>query len=30
MALDLFAGISVNDDAAARAWYGRLLGAAPA
>jgi hypothetical protein len=27
MALDLFAGIPVNDFAAALAWYERLLGA---
>ena len=30
MALDLFAGISVSDYAAALAWYERLLGAPPA
>lgn len=30
MALDLFAGISVNDYAAALAWYERLLGVPPA
>ena len=30
MALDLFAGISVRDLAAALAWYERLLGAPPA
>ena len=30
MALDLFAGIPVDDDAAALAWYERLLGAPPA
>ncbi len=30
MALDLFAGIPVNDYAAALAWYERLLGAPPA
>ena len=30
MALDLFAGIPVNDFAAALAWYERLLGAPPA
>jgi catechol 2,3-dioxygenase-like lactoylglutathione lyase family enzyme len=30
MAVDLFAGISVNDYAAALAWYERLLGAPPA
>ena len=29
MAIDLFAGISVNDYAAALAWYERLLGAPP-
>jgi catechol 2,3-dioxygenase-like lactoylglutathione lyase family enzyme len=29
MSLDLFAGIPVSDFAAARAWYERLLGAAP-
>ncbi|MDR6979805.1 catechol 2,3-dioxygenase-like lactoylglutathione lyase family enzyme [Streptomyces sp. 3330] len=30
MAVDLFAGIPVNDYAAALAWYERLLGAPPA
>jgi len=30
MALDLFAGIPVDDFAAALAWYERLLGAPPA
>jgi len=30
MTLDLFAGISVSDYAAALAWYERLLGAPPA
>ncbi|MET7360534.1 VOC family protein [Streptomyces sp. NPDC005562] len=30
MALDLFAGIPVNDFAAALAWYERLLGTPPA
>src|SRR5215211_7814022 len=30
MALDLFAGISVSDLAAALAWYEHLLGAPPA
>ena len=30
MAVDLFAGIPVNDFAAAQAWYERLLGAPPA
>jgi catechol 2,3-dioxygenase-like lactoylglutathione lyase family enzyme len=30
MALDLFAGISVRDLAAALAWYERLLGSPPA
>src|SRR5688572_14771717 len=30
MALDLFAGISVKDYAAALAWYERLLGGPPA
>jgi catechol 2,3-dioxygenase-like lactoylglutathione lyase family enzyme len=30
MAVDLFAGISVNDYSAALAWYERLLGAPPA
>lgn len=30
MALDLFAGISVKDFAAAQAWYERLLGSPPA
>ena len=30
MALDLFAGISVDDYAAALAWYERLLGVPPA
>ena len=30
MALDLFAGISVSDYAAALAWYERLLGTPPA
>ncbi|MFH0175383.1 VOC family protein [Streptomyces cacaoi] len=30
MAVDLFAGIPVNDFAAAFAWYERLLGAPPA
>lgn len=30
MALDLFAGIPVNDYAAALAWYERLLGSPPA
>ncbi len=29
MTLDLFAGIPVADDAAARAWYERLLGSPP-
>jgi catechol 2,3-dioxygenase-like lactoylglutathione lyase family enzyme len=29
MALDLFAGIPVNDYAAALAWYQRLLGSPP-
>jgi predicted enzyme related to lactoylglutathione lyase len=29
MALDLFAGIPVNDFAAALAWYERLLGSPP-
>ena len=29
MAIDLFAGIPVNDYAAALAWYERLLGAPP-
>jgi hypothetical protein len=29
MTIDLFAGIPVSDDAAAVAWYERLLGAAP-
>lgn len=30
MAIDLFAGIPVNDFAAALAWYERLLGSPPA
>jgi hypothetical protein len=30
MALDLFAGIPVNDYTAALAWYERLLGSPPA
>ncbi|MEU2160150.1 VOC family protein [Streptomyces sp. NPDC019208] len=30
MAVDLFAGIAVNDYAAALTWYERLLGAPPA
>jgi predicted enzyme related to lactoylglutathione lyase len=30
MAVDLFAGIPVNDYAAALAWYQRLLGSPPA
>lgn len=29
MAIDLFAGIPVNDFGAARVWYERLFGAAP-
>ena len=29
MAVDLFAGIPVNDFAAAQSWYERLLGAPP-
>ena len=29
MTLDLFAGISVRDRAAALPWYGQLLGSAP-
>ena len=30
MSLDLFAGVPVSDYVAARPWYERLLGAAPA